>query len=118
MSQVLFRDIETPADFSWSSVSCENNEKLMNYLKQDSIIIVSSNFYQQNKILLCTVKLTFPDTRIGVINLKKDSDFVKSVPEEDLEKFVQSSIRRKYEITDRLNLLNSYLEIINKNIIT
>ncbi len=113
MSQILIKDVNTPADFSWSAVFCDTNEKLKNYLKQDSIILISADSYNTDNILFNTIKLTFPETVIGVIGLENETKFVKGLSYDAIDDFISSCIRKRYSIVDRRELLDAYLEFIN-----
>ncbi len=113
MSQILIKDINTPADFSWSAVFCDTTEKLKNYLKQDSIIIVSYESYIEDKTLYHAIKLTFPHTVIGVLDLDKENAFVQHFTKDNLDDFIASCIRKKYKITDKRKLLDSFLDFLN-----
>jgi hypothetical protein len=81
MAQILCWDIQyQPQEKPWSIVHCADNQKVLDYLNTDSILLVSESVWKQKaeQQILILMKLHCQNLHLAVIGkrMKKSNAFV------------------------------------------
>jgi phosphoglycolate phosphatase len=120
MGQILTYKYEySPTNLNWSVVNCSNFQKLNNYLKFNSILVVNCDKLTNEQFrFLINAKSMFNDLKVGFIGDKfpcpgffTDLNFV------NVEAFIRESIKNRITITDKRLLLKS-IHLLNKPSLT
>jgi hypothetical protein len=110
MSQILCWGIDyKPVAKPWNTVRCNEKKKVMNYLQQDSIILVSSEIWsnEEYKQFLVLSKLHFPNIQIGIVvsRKRKANSLVTYLQSSEIEDFIKGCKRRHFTLIDHKKMV-------------
>jgi hypothetical protein len=117
MAQILCWDVDyKPKNKPWSLVKCLDKKKVLSYLQQDSIILVSTNIWTniEHKKYLSLSKIHYPNIEIGIIvsRAKKATNLVTYLKHAEIENFIQSCMRRHFKLIDHKKVIEEAEENI------
>jgi hypothetical protein len=120
MSQILCWDVDyKPSSKPWSTVKCPDQKKVIDYLQQDSIILVSSEIWvnADNKDFLVLSKLHFPNIQLGIIvsRKQKSNNIVTYLKKPEIEEFIANCMRRHFQLIDHRKIIRESEELRTKN---
>ncbi|MEA1972804.1 MAG: hypothetical protein U9N34_05885 [Candidatus Cloacimonadota bacterium] len=116
MSQVISYNLEyLPKKYNWNVANVFSFDKLIQFLKQDSILIfreeVLDDYEFKKKITL--LKLTYINLFIVIVSeKKKESDFFVYCQFDDLDELITRQRKGAFEIVDSKKLWEEALKII------
>ena len=98
-----------PIENKWTVIHCENFQDVLNFLRPQSIILISQKEYNEkaNYLFFNLVRLAFSQSEII---------FVDHVSFSDLNEKINSFVRRKFEPTDKVADLQNTFECLVKMI--
>jgi hypothetical protein len=96
-----------PIDNQWTVINCEKREEILNYLRPQSIILISQKeFYKKNNYLFFNlINLAFSQSSII---------FIDGLENKELNEEINNLIRRKFEPNDKVDIIKKTYQNLKK----
>ncbi len=97
----------TPIENKWTVINCEKYQDVLNFLRPQSIILISREEYdeKQNYLFFQLVKLSFNQCEII---------FVDELASQQIDDKINFFIRRKFETNDKVEELETTFRNLSK----